>query len=438
LFLLCLTLSVLDGFDTMVMSFLAPAISQDWGASHAAFGLVFSATLLGGAVGASFCGTLADRFGRRWLVLGAVLWFALLTLACAASVNLTALIAMRFLAGLGLGGAIPNLLALGGEYAPARQRSTVVAVITWGTPLGAVAGGLLTPAMLDAWGWRSVLYLAGAAPLALLPVAWFGLPESARFLAARGASQATLEKALGRVLGRGRVAALGVLRFTEATIARPGPAALFRDGLAGGTVLLAATMFTSLILSFFLVNWSPTLLKLAGLQLKDAILVTIALNLAGIVGSLVIARIVDRRANGPAVLALTYLCAVAALGVAAWVTRAGHAQFAPVVLALAAAGFFLIGSQITMSALITGFFPTQIRATGVGFNNAFARCGSLVGPAAGGLLLGYGLSPAQLLLAGMIPGGLSALFLLVFATLVSRRERRSPAALDARQAPGIL
>jgi AAHS family 4-hydroxybenzoate transporter-like MFS transporter len=424
---LCLATSILDGVDTMVMSFLAPAASHDLGASHGAFGLVFSGTLLGGALGATVLGALADRFGRKLLVTLATLWFGLFTLACAAAPDLKALIALRVIAGFGLGGAIPNILALAGEYAPARVRSRAVSIVTWGTPLGAVVGGLASPPMIEAWGWRSVLVACGVAPLLLVPLLVAGLPESARFLALRNAAPERVRKAMRKVLPN----LPADVRFGPPPAhARPrtrGLAAVFDEGRAPGAILLALTMFSSLILSFFLVNWSPTLLTQAGLPLRDAIVGTVLLNLGGVVGSLLIARVADRRANRPALLAVTYGLATAAVLVAAIVTRPRHMEPALALLALATCGFFLIGSQIVMSALITEFFPTAIRGAGVGFNNAFARFGSLLGPALGGLLLGLGVSPAGVLAAGAAPGLASVAALTVLAALQARGDRRRAA-----------
>ncbi len=412
---LCCATSLLDGFDTMVMSFLAPSISQEWHASHGAFGIVFSATLLGGAIGATGFGLLADRFGRKALILAAVTWFAALTLGCAFSMNLQQLIGLRFLAGVGLGGAIPNILALAGEYAPARRRSTVVAIVTWGTPLGAVLGGLLAGPMVQAWGWRSVMLLAGIAPVALLPGLLLAMPESARFLALSPTNAVRLRALLADICPRETIPSRVQFSIAETTRRRSGLDALFRDGLGWGTTLLSAAMFMSLVLSFFLVNWSPTLLSQAGLPMKDAILGTIVLNLSGVIGSLFIARWIDGKVNGAAVLGVAYLCAVLAIVLTGLATSAPNLRHAPVLMGLGAAGFFLIGSQITLSAYITGFFPTAIRATGVGFNNAFARLGSLLGPAAGGILLGAGVGPSQLIVGSALPGGLSATFLFLLA-----------------------
>ncbi len=205
---------------------------------------------------------------------------------------------------------------------------------------------------------------------------------------------------------------------------------MFRDGLGWGTTLLSAAMFMSLVLSFFLVNWSPTLLSQAGLPMKDAILGTIVLNLSGVVGSLFIARWIDGKVNGAAVLGFAYLGAVLSIVLTGLATSTPRLHLAPVLIGLGAAGFFLIGSQITLSAYITGFFPTAIRATGVGFNNAFARLGSLLGPAAGGILLGAGVGPSQLIVGSALPGGLSAALLFLLAARQSGhlgRYRGDPA-----------
>jgi len=425
-FALTLIASVFDGFDTMVMSFLAPAITHQWGVSHAAFGLVFSATLLGAAIGAATLGLLADRVGRKKLVIAAILWFGTLTVACAFAPNITALVILRFLAGLGLGGAIPNMLALAAEYSPARRRSTIVSIITWGTPLGAVLGGLLAPIILGVADWRAMLLIAGIAPLLLVPALIFALPESVRFLALRSDTDLKLFAILHEISPR--VPLVPGTRFTlpEQTVARATIGALFHDGLAAGTFLLSAAMFTSLLLSFMLVNWTPTLLERAGIPLSQAILGTVILNLSGIVGSLGIARVVDGRMRGSAVLAMSYICAITAILAAGTATMLDGVPLVVLMATLGASGFFLIGSQITLSAYITAFFPTALRGTGIGFNNAIARLGSLLGPALGGILLSAGIDPAHILFAGIIPGLLSAIALGVLAVIQARQRPSSP------------
>ncbi|WP_176593785.1 MFS transporter [Sphingobium sp. EM0848] len=425
-FALTLIASVFDGFDTMVMSFLAPAITRQWGASHAAFGLVFSATLLGAAIGAATLGMLADRIGRKKLVIVAILWFGSLTIACAFATDITSLALLRFVAGLGLGGAIPNMLALAAEYAPARRRSTIVSVITWGTPLGAVLGGLLAPHVLEIADWRAMLLVAGIAPVLLAPILWTGLPESVRFLALGSGNDARLLSIVRRIAPDLAVPPGTRFLLPERTVGRATIGALFRNGLAAGTILLSAAMFTSLLLSFMLVNWTPTLLERAGIPLSDAILGTVILNLSGIVGSLGIARVVDGRMRGSAVLALSYICAVVAILCAGTATMIEGIPLPILMASLAASGFFLIGSQITLSAYITAFFPTALRGTGIGFNNAVARCGSLLGPALGGILLSAGIDPAHILFAGIIPGLLSAIALACLAILQGRAQIAVP------------
>lgn len=425
-FAMTLAASIFDGFDTMVMSFLAPAITREWGTSHAAFGLVFSATLLGAAIGAATLGLLADRVGRKRLVMVAILWFGLLTIACALATGITSLVILRFIAGLGLGGAIPNMLALAAEYAPARRRSTIVSIITWGTPLGAVLGGLIAPSVLVVADWRAMLLVAGIAPILLVPLLWIWLPESVRFLALRGSSDVRLLVILRRICPTLPITAGTRFVLTERTVGRATIGALFRNGLAAGTILLSAAMFTSLLLSFMLVNWTPTLLERAGIPLSEAILGTIILNLSGIVGSLAIAPVVDGRFRGSAVLAISYLCAVAAILGAGAATMLDGVPLPVLMATLAASGFFLIGSQITLSAYITAFFPTALRGTGIGFNNAVARCGSLLGPALGGILLSAGVDPAHILFAGVIPGFLSAAALAILAIVQARGSADAP------------
>ena len=176
--LLCAMVAILDGFDTQAIAFVAPVIARELGIESAVFGPVFGAGLLGLAVGALIFGPAADRFGRKPIIIVSTFVFGAFALLTSLSSSLSGLMLYRFLTGLGLGGAMPNIIALTSEYSPSRKRATLVTLMFCGFPLGAVLGGLVSAHLIAAYGWHAVFYMGGILPLVLLPFLWLGLPES--------------------------------------------------------------------------------------------------------------------------------------------------------------------------------------------------------------------------------------------------------------------
>jgi AAHS family 4-hydroxybenzoate transporter-like MFS transporter len=414
-FLLCFLVSMLDGFDTQSLAFIAPSLVHEWGIAPASLGAVFSATLLGSMFGFGLAGRLADRFGRRRMMTGCVLLFGLATLACATAATLNQLLLLRVIAGLGLGGALPNMMVLAAEYAPRRMRATAIVLGMWGYPLGAVVGGLFSATLIAHFGWRSVLVAGGIAPLLLVPMLLVYLPESLRFLAGRATGQDAARRILRRLRPQEDWGADLQLVVTEAAQTVVGFRALFVPGYAASSVLFAASMFMSLLLSYLLVNWIPQLLHQQGMSVTDSVYGTVVLNLAGIVGSYFMTRRVDANARPLGMLVALY-CAAAAgvaaigmVGTAFWLTMA----------AIFVAGFLLIGVQMTTSAVAAGCFPTTLRATAVGWIQGVGRVGSLFGPLTAGALLSLGMKPARLL----IIASLAALMAAAALALLMRYDR---------------
>src|SRR5207244_8902009 len=186
LLLTCAAVLFLDGFDTQAIGYVAPSIAKEWGMTRGALGPVFSAGLFGLMIGALLFGPLADRIGRKKIIIFSTLAFGLGALATAFVQDVNALLAIRFLTGLGLGGAMPNAVAMTSEFNPRRRRATMVMIMFCGFSVGAALGGLLAAALIPHFGWRSVFVVGGIAPLLLVPILALRLPESVRFLALTG------------------------------------------------------------------------------------------------------------------------------------------------------------------------------------------------------------------------------------------------------------
>lgn len=426
-FALCILIAVLDGFDTQSIGFVAPAISTAWHLSPIDFGFLFSATLLGSVVGTSVFGALSDRFGRRNLTIAMTVLFGICSGASALAGNFQALLACRLIGGIGLGGVIPNTMALATEYAPLRKRSTIVTMTLWGFPAGAVIGGLVSGPMIAALGWRSVFVAGGVAPLLLGLALLRWLPESIRFLASTAGGVDEARKLMTRIApGQAIDWAAG----GEAGAARRsgGYASLFGDGLAPTTILLSLALFCSLLLSYLLVNWTPSILAKAGMPLSSAILGVAAINAGGIAGSYLMSRLIDRSRRPLALIASGYGvsgCVLAILG-------AVPPTSTMALVSLGICGFFLVGTQMSMTAFTSSQFPVALRGTGIGFVQAFGRLGSLFGPMAGAAMLNAGLTSGSVFSACLVPALASGLAL--YTLLLIRTARPSNIGVSLEEA----
>lgn len=380
------------------IAFVVPELRMIWENSDTSFGLVFGAGLLGTMAGAPLLGGLSDRIGRKAMIIISTAVFGCLTLASAFAPSIWVLILLRFVTGLGLGGAMPNVIALSSEYAPARMRSTVVTATFSGYSVGAIVGGIVSARLLDLFDWRSVFILGGTLPLLLLPALLLWLPESARYLALRTGEEAKILRIVQRIApGTGILPASpgGVLPGAGQ---KTSPRQLFMKGRAYWTVLIWIALFTGLLTAYFLVNWIPSVLMDAGLSRQSAVMGTVVLNAGGIIGSLLIGRMSDK--TGP-FLPIGGALVLGSLVVAAIGFSSHSSALALAMVALA--GLSVFGSQLAMPAVLARYYPTFIRGTGIGWGMGLGRLGAVVGVVTGGALMSIGLSIQALFLLAAIP-----------------------------------
>ena len=407
--ILCACIAVIDGFDTQSIAFVAPVIAKAWSIDVASFGPVFGAGLLGLTVGALVLGPAADRFGRKPLIIVSILIFAIGSLVTAFVASTNELMLFRLLTGLGLGGVMPNIIALTAEYAPRRNRALVVTTMFCGFPVGAVVGGLASTGLIPAFGWPSVFIAGGILPIVLLPAILAWLPESIRFLAAHG-RQSRASTLLARIDPNASIeGSAGSASLLSGSVeTRAGVLKLFTPERRVVTLLLWIAFFCNLLIMYFLINWLPAVLQRTGVPLERAIIATVLLNAGGIAGGLFISKLVDR--YGPRlVLTLAYISAagtVAAIG-------AGWASTGALLAVVCAAGFSVIGAQYGMNAFAAAFYPTELRSTGVGAAFGIGRIGSIVGPVVGGVLLSMKLDPDRLFHLAAAPAILAALAIFI-------------------------
>jgi AAHS family 4-hydroxybenzoate transporter-like MFS transporter len=424
---LCALCMLLDGFDAQAIGYVAPSIVKAWHVSRGSLSPVFAAGLFGLMLGALGLGPVADRVGRRPVLLGCVLFFGVASLLTAGAESVRSLIAFRFLTGLGLGGAMPNAIALTTEYGPRRVRHTTIMLMFCGFSLGAALGGVAAAGLIAHLGWRAVFVLGGVLPCAIFALLLPLLPESIRYLVVRGDRGARVAAILARIdpaAPPGPSAAFTVEEHAshELTVKQ-----LFTEGRARFTLLVWLLFFMSLLDLYLLTSWLPTLIHGAGVAVSRAVLITALFQVGGTLGTVVLGRLFDR--YSPFVsLALTYL------GASAFVLLIGTVGTSTALLAATAfgAGFCVVGGQTGANALTADSYPTAIRSTGVGWALGIGRIGSIVGPLVGGALLSLDWTMRQIFLVGAGPAVVAALA--AFAIAALRRGRRARPAQLSRPA----
>ena len=424
---LCAVLIFLDGIDLIVLGLAAPSLAAAVGASVTTFGPIFGISQAGVLLGVLTFGPLGDRLGRKRLVIGSALLFAIFTLLTVQATSFNQLLAIRFLTGLGLGGVAPNAVALTSEFAPKRLRAAFVSLQWSALPLGGVAIGLLSSVLITSWGWQSLFYIGAIVPLLLVIVLFFALPESVSFLLTRGLDSENVGRIVHQIAPE--IPASASTRYVVNEEKLPGAPMkhLFTEGRAALTLLLWVPFFTSFMILIFTTSWIPTLLRAGGLSIAQAGL-AIALNSFGsFVGSGSVGRLMDRFGSY-GVLIPTFILASIATGLLGFSTT----TFAMAAGVITLSGFFAGASQTGVIALAAVVYPVAIRSTGVGWAMAIGRLGAVVGPILGGIFLSWHWRVDHILLVIAVPELVGALCLLfVRRTIASGSVKIDPGAVTA-------
>ncbi|CAJ92761.1 putative arabinose efflux permease AraJ, MFS family [Cupriavidus necator] len=422
----CALIIIFDGYDLAVVGIALPSIMKDLGVAPTQAGLMVSSALFGMVFGAIFLGTMADRIGRRWTIAICVALFSVFT-AAAGLVKDPLLFSMaRFLAGLGIGGVMPNVVAQMTEYAPKKIRATLVTVMFSGYAVGGVLAALLGKSLIEAYGWQSV-FLAAGLPVLLIPVILGSLPESMPFLLARGDHEA-LRRIVSRLAPEQRWSATDRFAVPAQDKAASAPIRhLFHEGRGFSTIMFWIAFFMCLFMVYALSSWLTRLMAGAGYSLGSALTFVLVLNLGAMIGAVGGGWLADRYHIKYVLAAMYALAAVS-------ITLLGFrmpTELLFVVVGLAGAS--TIGTQIVANAYTGQFYPTAIRSTGLGWALGIGRSGAILAPIVIGVLVAMELPLQQNFIAIAIPAviGMGAVLLIDHRRSASARYDEMSAGLPA-------
>lgn len=398
----CVLLNMLDGFDVMVMAFTAPHVSTAWALSGKVLGIMLSAGLVGMAMGSFLLAPLADRWGRRPMIMCCLVILTLGMSLSALAANAWQLGALRVFTGIGIGGMLAGVGVISAEYANAKWRSTAVALQATGYPIGATLGGLLAAWMLEHFSWHSVFLVGAGASLLCMPLVLACLPESLDFLVARRPRNALPR--LNALLQRMHMPTLQALPVAAPRDRRrSGYAALFVGDLRRVSILIAVAFFLHMFAFYFVLSWTPKLLVSAGVSAQQGITGGVLLNLGGIVGGSLFGWFASRWALSRLTGASLLLAMLAMLVFAGFNTDLGLAF--PVAFVIGAA---LFGGMAGLYAAAPVVFAADVRTTGLGWAIGIGRVGAILSPLSVGLLVDAGWSPAALYVLCALPLALAA------------------------------
>lgn len=389
---ICICLNIIDGFDVMVMAFTAPSVSLEWQLSASQIGMLLSAGLFGMAAGSIFLAPLADKIGRRKLILISLAISALSMLASALANSQHMLALFRFITGLGVGGILASSNVMASEYANARWRSLAVSLMSTGYGIGATLGGILSLLMIHEFGWRSVFFAGGVTTLVMLLISFLLLPESLDFLFTKKPSNAL--KIVNRTLRKMQLALLTQLpdyQVKTGTDKQLTATGVFHPHKVRQTVCLWLAFFLVMFGFYFVMSWTPKLLVSMGMSAEQGVSTGILISVGGIFGAAIIGLLASRINifySLSLFLGLTAVCVLLFISVSAQLTIA-----LGVGLLL---GLLINGCVAGLYAISPTIYAANIRNKGVGYAIGFGRMGAILSPSVAGFFLDKQIAPATL------------------------------------------
>lgn len=377
-------IALFDGYDIAAIALAAPHLVRDWHLDRSALGPVLASSLAGILIGSMLFGWIGDRYGRKAALVGSLLVFGVFTWGGAHATNLTQMFWLRFFAGLGIGGVIPNMIAINIESAPRRSRATLGLIATGLVPLGGALPGFVSAALVPQYGWQILFLIGGIVPVVIGVCAFFWMPESIKYMTIHESQHGKLARLLEKIAPGYRVPEGA--RFVvedERQAPSPNPKYLFGEGLAVITPLLWLLFALNLMGYFFLLSWTPTLLTAAKLPPATAALTSASLQVGGTIGSLLLIKWLNKHQF----LAISVLLLVA-VPVVGMIGHIGITSSQTALLAASfAAGFCVLGVQSGINVCGAMVYPTSLRALGSGWELGIGRVGSIVGPLLGALFV---------------------------------------------------
>jgi AAHS family 4-hydroxybenzoate transporter-like MFS transporter len=386
-----------DGYELSALAFAAPSLIKAWHIERSALGPVFGANIFGIMVGSILFGYIGDKIGRKRAILFGACWYGFLTLSVAWATQVPELLWLRFAAGIGIGGAVPNAFVLVSEFAPKRLRATWVTMMFTGYTLGAGFGGAVAVWLVPHYGWPAVFIVGGIAPLIVSASLAFVMPESLRFQVLKGWPLRGIAATVRRVRpDLDMPPDTTFIVSDDRAFGKFSPRLLFAGRLRYVTPALWLAYIANSMALFFLQNWLPVLIEAVGVAPRQAALMTTLFSIGGTAGGLVLMRFVDKRG----VLLITCLPVigfplVASLGMG---LDAGL-----LMAAVFGVGFCVAGTQSGLNAVASMVYPTSFRSKGTGTAIGIAKIGSISGPMIGGMLIGAHLPMDELFRMASIP-----------------------------------
>lgn len=392
----CTLIIIFDGYDLVIYGVVLPILMDQWQLSPYVAGLLGSSALFGMMFGAMGFGMLSDRIGRKKVIIGCVVLFSVTTVINGLASTPWEFGALRFIAGLGIGGVMPNVVSLMSEYSPARRRSTLVALMFSGYAVGGMISAGLGIWIVPNFGWQIMFFLAGV-PLLLLPLMLKYLPESVAFLMAQKRENEA-RHVLRQVAPRMDIRQEDVLEVPPTSDSKAPVLELFRDGRTMSTMMFWIAFFCCLLMVYALGSWLPKLMSSAGYALSSSLMFLMVLNVGAIIGAVGGGWLADRLSLRSVLVAFFMLASASLVAL-------GYDNPMWVLYTLVGiAGATTIGSQILLYAYVAQYYPTSIRSTGLGWASGIGRNGAIVGPLMGGALLAMALPHHLNFLALAVPG----------------------------------
>ena len=417
---MCGAIAFMDGFDAQALGYVAPALIATLNVTRAELGPLISIGLVGMMLGALTFGPLADRFGRKNILIVCTFLFGVMSLLTATATSLETLRVFRLLTGFGLGGAMPNTIALTSEYVPKRLRATTVMTMFCGFSIGAAVGGFIAASLISRFGWQAVFIVGGSVPLLIGVLTIALLPESIGFLLTKRRDQAKVEQYLARISSHVPPHDAISVGPDEHNSSKFTVTQLFADGRGLITGLLWLMFFMNLLNLYFLQNWLPTVMSDAGIKIETAIMVSTLFQIVGVVGTITLGRFMDRfRSSAFRILGLAYFGAA----ISVFLIGEAGASVMLLICTVAAAGFCVVGGQTASNALAAEYYPVSIRSTGIGWCLGIGRIGGIIGPILGGVLLATGGGARRVFWTAAIP----ALIATAAAFAVAALRKKEPA-----------